>query len=96
MYFNSTPVDTTFNSGGFCFHTAKTSFLLPLDEAKRGLTMLAKEGMKKINFSGGICQQLLLNVNTRKGKIKKKVFEKLCLTNIFFMISLTCLIWYSI
>ena len=39
--------------GGFCFHTAKTSFLLPLAEAKRGLDMLAKAGMKKINFSGG-------------------------------------------
>ena len=39
--------------GGFCFHTAKTSFLLPLDEAKRGLAMLAEAGMRKINFSGG-------------------------------------------
>ena len=40
-------------AGGFCFHTAKTSFLLPLDEAKRGLAMLAEAGMRKINFSGG-------------------------------------------
>lgn len=40
-------------SCGFCFHTAKTSFVLPLDEAKRGLTMLAEAGMKKLNFSGG-------------------------------------------
>ena len=39
--------------GGFCFHTAKTSFLLPIAEAKRGLKMLKEEGMKKINFSGG-------------------------------------------
>ena len=39
--------------GGFCFHTAKTSFLLPLAQAKRGLQMLADEGMKKVNFSGG-------------------------------------------
>ncbi|XP_046847255.1 radical S-adenosyl methionine domain-containing protein 2-like isoform X2 [Xenia sp. Carnegie-2017] len=38
---------------GFCFHTAKTSFVLPLDEAKRGLRMLKKSGMEKINFSGG-------------------------------------------
>ncbi|KPP76271.1 hypothetical protein Z043_104394, partial [Scleropages formosus] len=30
---------------GFCFHTAKTSFVLPIEEAKRG--------MEKINFSGG-------------------------------------------
>lgn len=40
-------------SCGFCFHTAKTSFVLPLAEAKRGLTMLAGAGMKKLNFSGG-------------------------------------------
>ena len=35
-------------SCGFCFHTAKTSFNLPLEEAKRGLQMLVKEGMKKV------------------------------------------------
>lgn len=29
---------------GFCFHTAKTSFVLPIDEAKRGLQMLAEKG----------------------------------------------------
>nr|CAL36990.1 viperine-like protein [Suberites domuncula] len=38
---------------GFCFHTAKTSFVLPISEAKRGLKMLKEAGMKKINFSGG-------------------------------------------
>ncbi|XP_063764600.1 S-adenosylmethionine-dependent nucleotide dehydratase RSAD2 [Eleginops maclovinus] len=38
---------------GFCFHTAKTSFVLPLDEAKRGLNLLKQSGMEKINFSGG-------------------------------------------
>lgn len=38
---------------GFCFHTAKTSFVLPLDEAKRGLKILKEAGMEKINFSGG-------------------------------------------
>uniref|UniRef100_A0A8C3AJS0 S-adenosylmethionine-dependent nucleotide dehydratase RSAD2 n=2 Tax=Cyclopterus lumpus TaxID=8103 RepID=A0A8C3AJS0_CYCLU len=38
---------------GFCFHTAKTSFVLPLDEAKRGLQLLEASGMEKINFSGG-------------------------------------------
>ncbi|XP_036119253.1 radical S-adenosyl methionine domain-containing protein 2 isoform X1 [Molossus molossus] len=38
---------------GFCFHTAKTSFVLPLDEAKRGLRLLKDAGMEKINFSGG-------------------------------------------
>ena len=35
-------------SCGFCFHTAKTSFNLPLEEAKRGLEMLVQEGMKKV------------------------------------------------
>lgn len=40
-------------SCGFCFHTAKTSFVLPLPEAKRGLAMLAAAGMRKLNFSGG-------------------------------------------
>ena len=38
---------------GFCFHTAKNSFNLPLDDAKRGLQMLRQAGMKKINFAGG-------------------------------------------
>lgn len=38
---------------GFCFHTAKTSFVLPLDDAKRGLMLLKEAGMRKINFSGG-------------------------------------------
>ncbi|XP_003215459.2 S-adenosylmethionine-dependent nucleotide dehydratase RSAD2 [Anolis carolinensis] len=38
---------------GFCFHTAKTSFVLPLEEAQRGLRLLKEAGMEKINFSGG-------------------------------------------
>lgn len=29
---------------GFCFHTAITSFVLPLDEAKRGLALLKESG----------------------------------------------------
>ncbi|KAG9336167.1 hypothetical protein JZ751_002514 [Albula glossodonta] len=29
---------------GFCFHTAKTSFVLPIDEAKRGLRLLKESG----------------------------------------------------
>lgn len=29
---------------GFCFHTAKTSFLLPIDEAQKGLRMLKDAG----------------------------------------------------
>lgn len=31
-------------SCGFCFHTAKTSFVLPIQEAKRGLEMLGVAG----------------------------------------------------
>lgn len=38
---------------GFCFHTSKTSYMLPIEEAKRGLEILKKHGMKKLNFSGG-------------------------------------------
>ncbi|KAL4438902.1 hypothetical protein ABPG74_016622 [Tetrahymena malaccensis] len=37
----------------FCFHTAKTSFVLDEENAKKGLKMLKESGMKKINFSGG-------------------------------------------
>lgn len=29
---------------GFCFHTAKTSFVLPLEEAKKGLRLLKEAG----------------------------------------------------
>eukprot|EP00794_Sanderia_malayensis_P016701 gene16701-18395_t len=38
---------------GFCYHTALTSFVLPIDDAKLGLKMLRDAGMQKINFSGG-------------------------------------------
>ncbi|CAH1112729.1 unnamed protein product [Psylliodes chrysocephalus] len=38
---------------GFCFHTAKTSYMLNLVDAKMGLKMLKDAGMEKINFSGG-------------------------------------------
>ncbi|KAM3067004.1 hypothetical protein ACMFMG_011786 [Clarireedia jacksonii] len=38
---------------GFCFHTAKTSYILSAEEAKRGLSLLKKAGMKKLNFAGG-------------------------------------------
>ena len=38
---------------GFCFHTAKTSHVLSVEDAKRGLKMLRDSGMQKINFSGG-------------------------------------------
>lgn len=32
---------------GFCFHTAKTSFVLPLEEARRGLAMLKEAGKSR-------------------------------------------------
>lgn len=38
---------------GFCFHTALTSFFMPLEQAKQGLSLLKDKGMKKVNFSGG-------------------------------------------
>ncbi|KAL9576221.1 MAG: hypothetical protein Q9212_007281 [Teloschistes hypoglaucus] len=38
---------------GFCFHTAKTSFIQPIDDAKRGIKLLVDAGMRKINFAGG-------------------------------------------
>jgi radical S-adenosyl methionine domain-containing protein 2 len=37
----------------FCFHTTKNVNILPLDEAKRGLRLLADAGMRKLNISGG-------------------------------------------
>lgn len=38
---------------GFCFHTAKTSYMLPIEDAKRGLAELKDAGMKKLNLAGG-------------------------------------------
>ncbi|KAF2789848.1 radical SAM enzyme [Melanomma pulvis-pyrius CBS 109.77] len=38
---------------GFCFHTATTSHIEPLDHAKKGLLLLKQAGMRKINFAGG-------------------------------------------
>lgn len=38
---------------GFCFHTAKTSHVESIDEAKRGLRLLKDDGMRKLNFAGG-------------------------------------------
>lgn len=34
---------------GFCFHTAKTSFVLPIEEAKRGLRLLKEAGISTFN-----------------------------------------------
>jgi radical S-adenosyl methionine domain-containing protein 2 len=38
---------------GFCFHTATTSYIKPVDDAKKGLRLLKSAGMRKINFAGG-------------------------------------------
>lgn len=38
---------------GFCFHTAKTSYIAPLADVQTALRKLAKMGMKKINMAGG-------------------------------------------
>ena len=37
-------------SCGFCFHTAKTSFVLPKDEAQRGLKMLKVAGRADLYY----------------------------------------------
>ncbi|KAF8435485.1 radical SAM enzyme [Boletus edulis BED1] len=37
----------------FCFHTSTNDYILPLDEGKRALRLLADAGMKKLNISGG-------------------------------------------
>lgn len=38
---------------GFCFHTAKTSHVASSEEAKHGLSLLKKAGMRKLSFAGG-------------------------------------------
>ncbi|KAL6353666.1 hypothetical protein LRP88_12979 [Fusarium phalaenopsidis] len=38
---------------GFCFHTATTSHVESLEQAKQGLQLLQQAGMRKINFAGG-------------------------------------------
>ena len=38
---------------GFCFHTAKTSYVLPQASAHRGLNLLREAGMQKLNIAGG-------------------------------------------
>eukprot|EP01038_Epipyxis_sp_PR26KG_P013291 gene13291-17806_t len=38
---------------GFCFHTAKSSHVHTLENAKRIIEMLGKSGSRKINFAGG-------------------------------------------
>ena len=52
----------------FCFHQAKTSYHLPIEEAKRGITMLVDSGMKKINFSG-----IEILIEAKKSLIFRKI-----------------------
>lgn len=40
-------------SCGFCFHTAKTSYVAPFKDIRVALRKLMEKGMKKINLSGG-------------------------------------------
>lgn len=49
---------------GFCFHTAKTSFVLPLEEAKRGLKLLKDSGkFDRLVYSLFLCQISCLEFN---------------------------------
>nr|XP_004656942.1 radical S-adenosyl methionine domain-containing protein 2 [Jaculus jaculus] len=65
---------------GFCFHTAKTSFVLPLEEAKRGLLLLKEAGMEKINFSGG--EPFLQDRGEYLGKLVRFCKEELGLPSV--------------
>ncbi|KAB8231213.1 radical SAM enzyme [Aspergillus alliaceus] len=38
---------------GFCFHTASTSHIESIENAKHGLSLLKEAGMRKLNFAGG-------------------------------------------
>ena len=43
----------TKSTQGFCFHTATSSHVEPLPNAKKAMAILKAAGMKKINFAGG-------------------------------------------
>jgi radical S-adenosyl methionine domain-containing protein 2 len=38
---------------GFCFHTETSSYVLPIEDIKRGLCLLREAGMQKLNIAGG-------------------------------------------
>ncbi|XP_077782481.1 S-adenosylmethionine-dependent nucleotide dehydratase RSAD2 isoform X2 [Podarcis muralis] len=52
---------------GFCFHTAKTSFVLPLQEAKRGLSLLKQAG-KYLDILAVSCDSFCEEVNVLIGR----------------------------
>ncbi|XP_023583998.1 S-adenosylmethionine-dependent nucleotide dehydratase RSAD2 [Trichechus manatus latirostris] len=53
---------------GFCFHTATTSFVLPLEEAKRGLLLLKDAGKPKMKDSYLILDEYMRFLNCRNGR----------------------------
>jgi len=60
---------------GFCFHTAKTSHVESLDNAKRILEMLVQKKCKKINFAGG--EPFLPEYKDKLGEMVKYCKEEL-------------------
>ncbi|XP_062064898.1 S-adenosylmethionine-dependent nucleotide dehydratase RSAD2 isoform X2 [Lepus europaeus] len=63
---------------GFCFHTAKTSFVLPLEEAKRGLLLL-KEAGEYLDILAISCDSFdeQVNVLIGRGQGKKNHVDNL-------------------
>ncbi|XP_036119254.1 radical S-adenosyl methionine domain-containing protein 2 isoform X2 [Molossus molossus] len=57
---------------GFCFHTAKTSFVLPLDEAKRGLRLL-KDAGQYLDILAISCDSFNEDVNVLIGRGQGKI-----------------------
>jgi radical S-adenosyl methionine domain-containing protein 2 len=65
---------------GFCFHTAKSSFVLSVDEAKRGLRMLRDAGTRKINFAGG--EPLMPKYHDFLGELLRHLKEDLLMESV--------------
>ncbi|XP_063771528.1 S-adenosylmethionine-dependent nucleotide dehydratase RSAD2 isoform X2 [Pseudophryne corroboree] len=63
---------------GFCFHTAKTSFVLPIEEAKKGLSML-KDAGEHLDILAVSCDSFDEGVNKLigRGQGRKNHVEKL-------------------
>ncbi|KJE92068.1 radical S-adenosyl methionine domain-containing protein 2 [Capsaspora owczarzaki ATCC 30864] len=64
----------------FCFHTAKTSHLVPIEEACRGMKLLKEAGMRKINFSGG--EPFLIRRGKQVGQMVRYAKETLQLESV--------------
>eukprot|EP00037_Helgoeca_nana_P013984 m.129591 g.129591 ORF g.129591 m.129591 type:complete len:358 (+) comp22331_c0_seq2:207-1280(+) len=67
-------------SCGFCFHTNSSPFVLPIDEQKRGLQLLANAGLKKLNLSGG--EPFLIDKGERVGELARYAKETLKLESV--------------